>query len=672
MKSSHPLKPVNTNTEVLNTLHMDLCGPMRVESINRKKYILVIVDDYTRFGWVRFLRTKDETPEVIKKFTVLTKRKKPKVIYFCVFGSLCYPTNDYNDLGKLKAKADIGIFIGYAPTKKAYQIYNKRTHKIQETVHVTFDELTEAMTYVQSSTGIRPNSMAPRHNNVGPEKLLSELFQPLFDEDEEFAPNVQAQLVNVTAPRAPEILADSSSMTTVTEAAPSATTITSPSQTCPPDTSVDGSENTTTTSSSESFKKSVTNELKNTITTSIDLNRPVSTRRQLKTDDMWCFFNEFLENDEPKNFKEAVQYPCWIDAIASVDTSMVEKMKLDEDRQVKLVDPICFRGMVDSLMYLSTGRPDIVFDVCMCAWLHDMAVYYHFAISTFPVKIVIRSSAFILEYLLQLPIRDLQGNNLLTANHGSNLYTISLQESNTSTPIYLMAKALPTQAWLWHLRLSHLNFDYINLLSKKDVLTDTTVPSQQELDLLFGPLYVEFFNAGTSSVNKSSSPTNNSKKRDTPPTTNIQSSTEPINPTNANAEENNDNQAEDEFINPFYTPVREVAESSSCNIDPEMCMFALTVSTAEPKNIMESMADSAWINAMQEELHQFDRLQAWELVDKPFGKNVIKLKWLWKNKKDEEQTVIRNKVRLVAKGYAQEEGIDFKESFAPVARLEAV
>ncbi|GJS29256.1 retrovirus-related pol polyprotein from transposon TNT 1-94 [Tanacetum coccineum] len=106
--------------------------------------------------------------------------------------------------------------------------------------------------------------------------------------------------------------------------------------------------------------------------------------------------------------------------------------------------------------------------------------------------------------------------------------------------------------------------------------------------------------------------------------------------------------------------------------DPEMCMFALTVSIVEPKNIKEAMADSAWIEAMQDELHQFDRLKVWELVDKPFGKMIIKLKWLWKNKKDEDQTVIRNKARLVAKGYAQEEGIDFEESFAPVARLEAV
>nr|GEZ42116.1 Gag-Pol polyprotein [Tanacetum cinerariifolium] len=180
--------------------------------------------------------------------------------------------------------------------------------------------------------------------------------------------------------------------------------------------------------------------------------------------------------------------------------------------------------------------------------------------------------------------------------------------------------------------------------------------------------------------------------------------------------ENNNDQAEereqlqdDEFTNPFCAPTQEVVESSSHNIgnsnvptfnqphvseyrwtkdhpleqvrgnpsrpvqtrrqlsiDPEMCMYALTVSTAEPINIKEAMANSAWIEAMQEELHQFDRLQVWELVDKPFGKSIIRLKWLWKNKKDEDQTVICNKARLVAKGYAQEEGIDFEKSFAPM------
>nr|GEX24135.1 hypothetical protein [Tanacetum cinerariifolium] len=85
------------------------------------------------------------------------------------------------------------------------------------------------------------------------------------------------------------------------------------------------------------------------------------------------------------------------------------------------------------------------------------------------------------------------------------------------------------------------------------------------------------------------------------------------------------------------------------------CMFTLTVSNAEPKNIKEAMADHAWIEAMQEELYQFDRLKVWELVDKPFGKIMINLKWLWKNKKDKDNTIIRDKARLVAKGYRQEE-----------------
>ncbi|GKB42646.1 copia-type pol polyprotein, partial [Tanacetum coccineum] len=189
---------------------------------------------------------------------------------------------------------------------------------------------------------------------------------------------------------------------------------------------------------------------------------------------------------------------------------------------------------------------------------------------------------------------------------------------------------------------------------------DINAPSLQELDFLLSPLFEEYFTAGN------------------------EKPTSPI--TNANAEENNNDQAADAridengFFNIFSTPVHEEAESSTCNVDnsnmhtfyqrhqsehqwtkyhqleqvrgnpskpvqtrrqlatgPEMCMFALT-----------------------------------ELVDKPFGKTVIKLKWLWKNKNDKDQTVIRNKAQLVAKGYAQEEGIDFEESFALVARLEAV
>ena len=67
-----------------------------------------------------------------------------------------------------------------------------------------------------------------------------------------------------------------------------------------------------------------------------------------------------------------------------------------------------------------------------------------------------------------------------------------------------------------------------------------------------------------------------------------------------------------------------------------------------------------WIESMQEELHSFERLEVWELVEKPEGIIVSGLKWIWKNKLDAEGTVIRNKLRLIAKGYFQEEGIDFE------------
>nr|GFA48115.1 hypothetical protein [Tanacetum cinerariifolium] len=98
-----------------------------------------------------------------------------------------------------------------------------------------------------------------------------------------------------------------------------------------------------------------------------------------------------------------------------------------------------------------------------------------------------------------------------------------------------------------------------------------------------------------------------------------------------------------------------------------------TVTTLNELDLQFSpMFDELLNGPSQEELHRFDRLDVWELVDRPLCINVINLKWLWKNKRDEENTVIRNKSRLVAKGYAQKEGVDFEESFAPVARLEAV
>ncbi|MCQ7222064.1 hypothetical protein NP006_23465, partial [Salmonella enterica] len=96
------------------------------------------------------------------------------------------------------------------------------------------------------------------------------------------------------------------------------------------------------------------------------------------------------------------------------------------------------------------------------------------------------------------------------------------------------------------------------------------------------------------------------------------------------------------------------------------------ISKIEPKTIEESLADPDWIIAMQEELNQFERNQVWDLVELPINKKFIPTKWVFRNKLNEKGETIRNKARLVAKGFSQVEGLDYDETYAPVARLESI
>nr|GFC10051.1 hypothetical protein [Tanacetum cinerariifolium] len=156
--------------------------------------------------------------------------------------------------------------------------------------------------------------------------------------------------------------------------------------------------------------------------------------------------------------------------------------------------------------------------------------------------------------------------------------------------------------------------------------------------------------------------------------------------------EEHDQVADDEFINILCTPVQDRGETSLRHVDssnihtfyqrypsehrwtkdhPLEQVIGNHSQYVRTRRQLESDAEMCMF-VLTEELHQFDRLDVWELVNRPLCTNAINLKWLWKNKYDEENTVIRNKSRLVAKGYAQKEGVNFEESFAPVARLEVV
>ncbi|GJT77861.1 retrovirus-related pol polyprotein from transposon TNT 1-94 [Tanacetum coccineum] len=106
--------------------------------------------------------------------------------------------------------------------------------------------------------------------------------------------------------------------------------------------------------------------------------------------------------------------------------------------------------------------------------------------------------------------------------------------------------------------------------------------------------------------------------------------------------------------------------------DHQNCLFACFLSQEEPKTISQALQDESWVEAMQEELLQFKLQKVWVLVDLPYGKKVIGTKWVFRNKRDERSIVVKNKARLVAQGFRQEEGIDYDEVFAHVARIKAI
>ncbi|GJS76318.1 retrovirus-related pol polyprotein from transposon TNT 1-94 [Tanacetum coccineum] len=275
-KHTHTPKTKNTNLEVLNTLHMDLCGPMRVQTINGKKYILVIVDDYSRFSWVKFLRSKDETPEFVIKFLnqiqvslnktvryictdngtkfvnqvlteyyerlgifhqksvartpqqndvdqrrnhTLVEAARTMLIFSKALIALCYPTNDIEDIGKLQLTADIGIFVGYAPSRKA-------------PVQLSTGPAPTFLTPGQISSGLVPNPV-PVTPYVPINKELEILFQPMFDEYLE-PPYVERLVSSTPAVQVPIILAGTPSSTTIDQGASSPSHSPSSSELYPP------------------------------------------------------------------------------------------------------------------------------------------------------------------------------------------------------------------------------------------------------------------------------------------------------------------------------------------------------------------------------------------------------------------------------------------------------
>nr|GEZ34068.1 retrovirus-related Pol polyprotein from transposon TNT 1-94 [Tanacetum cinerariifolium] len=425
-KKSHKPKTKDTNQEKLYLLHMDLCGPMRVESINGKKYILVIVDDYSRFTWVKFLRSKDEVSDFIIKFLKMIQVR-------------------------------LKVPFRRIQTDNRTKFVNQTLRDYYEEVGISH-ETSVARSPQQNGVVERRN-----HTLIEAARTINNwdlLFQPMFDELLNPPPSVDhqaAEVIALTADVIPLVQADSTgspSSTTVDQDTPSPnkshTTTKTQSYVIPQEVEEDNMDMEVAHIGNDPWFGVPIPEVTSTqslLTVSpqlivqpdhpipqhnskwtkdyplqniIKLSRTVSTWLQLHEQALFYYYDAFLTSLEPKTYKEALTQSCWIEAMQeelneferlemsmmgkisfflglqisqsprgifinqskyaleslkkygfescdTVDTPMVEKSKLDEDKEGKAVDLPYYRGMIGTLLYLTASRPDLQFAICMCA-----------------------------------------------------------------------------------------------------------------------------------------------------------------------------------------------------------------------------------------------------------------------------------------------------------------
>nr|GEU29006.1 retrovirus-related Pol polyprotein from transposon TNT 1-94 [Tanacetum cinerariifolium] len=394
-----------------------------------------------------------------KKPYEILHNKLRDLSFLHVFGALCYPTNDSENLGKLQPKADIGIFIGYAPTKKAFQIYNRRTRRIVETIHVSFDELT-AMASEQSSLGLALNKMtpatiidqdapSPSKSQTTPETQSHVIPQDVEEDihDIEVAHIGNDPLFGMPIP---EVAFDQSSSTTYKNALNQSCLIEAMQEELNEferlevwelvprpdkvivitlkwiykvkldelggilknkarlvargyrqDDGIDFEESFALVARLEAIRIFLAYAAhKNMVVYQMDV-KTAFLNGNLREEVYVSQSDGFVDPDNPNHvykLKKALyglkQAPhAWIidsqsprgifinqskyalkslkkygfESCDSVDTPMVEKFKLDEDKKGKVVDPSHYRGMIGTLLYLTASRPDLQFAICMCA-----------------------------------------------------------------------------------------------------------------------------------------------------------------------------------------------------------------------------------------------------------------------------------------------------------------
>ncbi|GKA27412.1 retrovirus-related pol polyprotein from transposon TNT 1-94 [Tanacetum coccineum] len=297
--------------------------------------------------------------------------KKSDLLFLHVFASLCYPTNDSKDLGKLNAKANIGIFVGYAPAKKAFRIYNRRTQNIMETIYVMFDALT---TMASKQFRLIPKPIPQQPCNPPTKNDWDRLFQLMFDEYFN-PPSSSVSPVQVAATQRTVDLADLHVSTSIDQAIPSTIEPKNYKDAMLEPSWIDAmqeeihefkrlqvwelvlyfEESFAPVAKIESIRIFIANASTNNMTIyQMDVKTTFLNGLQISQSPRGIYINQSIYALEIiKKYSMLSSDP--------VDTPMVDKSKMDKDLQGKLVDPTHYHGMIGSLMYLTSNRPDLVF-----------------------------------------------------------------------------------------------------------------------------------------------------------------------------------------------------------------------------------------------------------------------------------------------------------------------
>ncbi|KAJ9558101.1 hypothetical protein OSB04_012715 [Centaurea solstitialis] len=636
-KSSHKLKVEHNTSKPLQLLHMDLCGPMRVQSINGRKYVLVIVDDFSRYTWVNFLRSKDGASDIIISFirNVQVRLQLPVQVIRTDNGT------EFKNR-KLDSFLDsVGITHTFSAARTPQQngVVERKNRTLVEATRtmLTFSKLplhfwAEA---VASACFTQNRSLITKRFMKTPYELVynrppSIKFFRVFgcecyvknDKDnlDKFSPKGDEGVFIGYAKDSPSYRVYNKKTRCVVES-----------------TNVDFEEGIEEDSTPAPVAPGISGVLAsdqlhgNPMTSSSPANKPSSSNSNTcDLDELFEFF--YKELPTPANI--ALPVPAVVQPVPHVMVSTT-------DISSSNLQGTSSSSSASASPSIPSPAPQVAGPSTSTAQPAPQVTGP--STTTQPAPQVTGLST------TTQPALQVTGPSTSTAQPA--LQVTGPSTSTTPPAPQVTGPSTTTQP----------------ALQVTGPSTSTTPPAPQAV----GPSLV--------SSDTPAAPGPIVVQSQVPPTVTTLVTTrrepefyidlriEPLPPpTLPHTTKWTRAHPLQQVIGSKSTPVK--TRSATQN----ECLFSAFLSRHEPSNVTEALDISDWVTAMQEELNQFERLGVWRLVPRPKNKTIIDLKWIFKNKKDEDGIVTRNKARLVAKGFKQQAGIDYDETFAPVARIEAI